>query len=32
MARIDWDEQYQKGEVFWDTDVPEPAMREYLAR
>lgn len=32
MARIDWDEKYQKGEAFWDKGAPAPAMRQYLAR
>lgn len=32
MARIDWDEKYQKGEAFWDKGAPAPAMKQYLAR
>lgn len=29
---MDWDEFYQKGEVFWDKGAPAPAMKQYLAR
>lgn len=29
---MDWDEFYQKGEVFWDKGAPVPAMKQYLAR
>jgi SAM-dependent methyltransferase len=32
MNDINWDEQYQKGEVFWDKGAPSPALQEYLAR
>jgi hypothetical protein len=27
---MDWDEHYQKGEVFWDKGAPAPALRQYL--
>lgn len=29
---INWDEKYQRGEVFWDKGAPAPALQEYLAR
>jgi methyl halide transferase len=29
---MDWDEKYQKGEVFWDRGGPAPPMRQYLER
>jgi hypothetical protein len=29
---MDWDEYYQKGDVFWDKGVPAPALRQYLER
>jgi len=29
---MDWDEKYQKGEVFWDKGAPAPAMKQYLER
>ena len=32
MGRMDWDEYYQKGEVFWDKGVPSPPMKQYLER
>ena len=32
MGRMDWDEIYQKGEVFWDKGAPSPAMKQYLER
>jgi len=32
MGRVDWDEQYRKGEVFWDRGGPSPPMRQYLER
>ena len=32
MGRMDWDECYQKGEVFWDKGVPSPPMMQYLER
>jgi SAM-dependent methyltransferase len=32
MAGMDWDEQYQRGEAFWDKGAPAPAMKQYLAR
>ena len=27
---MDWDEYYQKGDVFWDKGAPAPALRQYL--
>jgi methyl halide transferase len=27
---MDWDEKYQKGEVFWDKGAPAPALKQYL--
>ena len=27
---MDWDEYYQKDEVFWDKGAPAPALRQYL--
>jgi methyl halide transferase len=32
MARVDWDEKYRKGEVFWDKGTSSPPMRQYLER
>jgi hypothetical protein len=32
MKRMDWDEKYKKGEVFWDKGAPSPAMKQYLER
>ncbi len=32
MSRMDWDERYRKGEVFWDKGAPAPAMKQYLER
>ena len=32
MGRMDWDEFYQHGEVFWDKGAPAPAMKQYLER
>lgn len=32
MGRMDWDECYKKGEVFWDKGAPAPAMKQYLER
>ena len=32
MGRMDWDEMYQRGEVFWDKGAPAPAMKQYLER
>src|SRR5258708_39865584 len=32
MRDVDWDEYYQKGEVFWDRGAPAPAMKQYLER
>ena len=29
---MNWDEMYQKGEVFWDKGVPAPPMKQYLER
>jgi SAM-dependent methyltransferase len=29
---MDWDEMYQKGQVFWDKGRPAPALRQYLER
>jgi len=29
---MDWDENYRKGEVFWDKGAPSPPMRQYLER
>ena len=29
---MDWDEHYQKGDVFWDKGAPAPALKQYLAR
>ncbi|MBI3416614.1 MAG: methyltransferase domain-containing protein [Verrucomicrobia bacterium] len=29
---MNWDEMYQKGEVFWDKGAPSPAMKQYLER
>ena len=32
MTRMDWDESYRKGEIFWDKGAPSPPLREYLTR
>src|SRR5271154_2492968 len=32
MGRMNWDEMYRKGEVFWDKGAPAPAMKQYLER
>jgi hypothetical protein len=32
MTLINWDEKYQRGEVFWDKGAPAPAMKQYLER
>lgn len=32
MRRMNWDEKYQKGEVFWDRGAPAPALKQYLER
>lgn len=32
MTCMDWDEKYQKGEVFWDKGGPSLPMRQYLER
>ena len=29
---MNWDESYQKGEVFWDKGAPSPPLRRYLER
>lgn len=29
---MDWDERYQKGEVYWDKGAPAPALHQYLER
>ena len=29
---MNWDEMYQKGEVFWDKGAPSPPMKQYLRR
>src|ERR1043166_6789676 len=29
---MDWDEYYQRGEVFWDKGAPAPALRQDLER
>ena len=29
---MNWDEKYQKGEVFWDKGAPSPPMKQYLQR
>src|ERR1700693_4656091 len=29
---MDWDDYYEKGEVFWDKAAPAPALRQYLER
>jgi methyl halide transferase len=32
MERVDWDEIYRKGEVFWDRGEPSLPMKQYLER
>ena len=32
MGRMDWDEYYQKDEVFWDKGEPSPALKQDLER
>jgi SAM-dependent methyltransferase len=32
MNRVDWDECYRRGEVFWDKGMPSPPMTQYLER
>jgi len=32
MGCVNWDELYQKGEVFWDKGEASPAMKQYLER
>ena len=29
---MDWEQSYQKSEVFWDKGAPAPAIKQYLAR
>ena len=29
---MNWEEKYQKGEIFWDKGEPSPPMRQYLER
>ena len=29
---MNWEEKYQKGEVFWDRGAPSPPMKQYLER
>ncbi len=30
MERMDWDQLYQKGEVFWNRGAPSPPLKQYL--
>src|SRR5208337_1613451 len=32
MPRMNWEEIYQKGEVFWNKGAPSPPMKQYLER
>jgi len=32
MKDTDWDEHYQRGDVFWDKGAPAPALKQYLGR
>ena len=32
MNATDWDDHYQKGDVFWDKGAPSPPLKEYLER
>ncbi len=32
MPRMNWEEKYQKGEVFWNRGAPSPPMKQYLER
>jgi len=32
MNDTDWDEHYQRGDVFWDKGAPAPALKQYLGR
>ena len=32
MNHTDWDEHYQRGEVFWDKGAPSPPLKQYLER
>ena len=31
-GKLDWDEIYRKGEVFWNRGAPSPPMKQYLER
>jgi len=32
MDDTDWDEHYQRGELFWDKGAPSPPLKQYLER
>jgi SAM-dependent methyltransferase len=32
MPGMNWEEQYQKGEIFWDKGAASPPMKQYLER
>jgi len=32
MGRVNWDDAYIKGEVFWDRGESSPPMKQYLER
>jgi SAM-dependent methyltransferase len=32
MNDTDWDEHYQRGDVFWDKGAPSPPLKQYLER
>ncbi len=32
FRHMNWEEIYQKGEMFWDKGAPSPPLRQYLAR
>lgn len=32
LRRVNWDEIYRKGEVFWDKGAPSPPLKQYLER
>src|SRR3989442_15312288 len=32
MTRVNWEEMYQTGEVFWDRGAASPPMKQYLER
>jgi len=32
MPRMNWEENYQKGEAFWNKGAPSPPMKQYLER